>query len=111
MRSRMTCCRNTALIIARRARIVLPREFTKGMKMEMHALENFLGSEEVLRQMAEITVKGLKVFEDSDKFFAWMKHPNSALNNKTPISLLISERHGAAMVLDELGRIEHGVFS
>ncbi len=78
--------------------------------MKIHALENFLGSEEVFRQMAEITIKGLKVFEDRDKFFAWMKHPNSALNNKTPISLLISEG-GAAMVLDELGRIEHGVFS
>lgn len=76
----------------------------------MHALENFLGSEEVLRQMAEITVKGLTVFEDSDKFFAWMKHPNSALSNKTPISLLIAEL-GAEMILDELGRIEHGVFS
>jgi len=39
-----------------------------------------------------------------------MNHPNKALNNKTPMSLLNS-KFGTNMVLDELGRIEHGVFS
>lgn len=66
-------------------------------------------SEQIL-QIAEVAAKGSEVFEGRDKFLAWMNHPNTALNSKTPISLLVS-KFGTDMVLDELGRIEHGVFS
>jgi putative toxin-antitoxin system antitoxin component (TIGR02293 family) len=70
---------------------------------------NRVVSEQIL-QIAEVAAKGAEVFEDRDKFLAWMDHPNRALGDKTPLSLLNS-RFGAEMVLDELGRIEHGVFS
>ena len=66
-------------------------------------------SEQIL-QIAEVAAKGTEVFEGRDRFLAWMNHPNKALNNKIPMSLLNS-KFGADMVLDELGRIEHGVFS
>ena len=66
-------------------------------------------SEQIL-QIAEVAAMGAEVFEDRDKFLSWMDHPNRALADKTPLSLLNS-RFGAEMVLDELGRIEHGVFS
>jgi len=66
-------------------------------------------SEQIL-QITEVVAKGSKVFEGRDKFLAWMNHPNKALNNKTPMSLLNS-KSGTDAVLDELGRIEHGVFS
>lgn len=66
-------------------------------------------SEQIL-QMTEVVAKGSRVFEDRDRFLTWMNHPNKALNNKTPMSLL-SSKFGTDMVLDELGRIEHGVFS
>jgi putative toxin-antitoxin system antitoxin component (TIGR02293 family) len=66
-------------------------------------------SEQIL-QIAEVAARGADVFEDRDKFLAWMDHPNRALADKTPLSLLNS-RFGAEMVLDELGRIEHGVFA
>ena len=66
-------------------------------------------SEQIL-QIAEVAAKGTEVFEGRDKFLAWMNHPNKALASKTPMSLLIS-KFGTDMVLDELGRIEHGVFS
>lgn len=62
------------------------------------------------QQIAEVIAKGSRVFEGRDKFLAWMNHPNQALNNQTPMSLLDS-KFGRGMVLDELGRIEHGVFS
>jgi len=62
------------------------------------------------QQIAEVIAKGSKVFGGRDRFLAWMNHPNKALNNKTPMSLLNS-KFGTNMVLDELGRIEHGVFS
>ena len=70
---------------------------------------NRVVSEQII-QIAEVAAKGVKVFEDKDKFLSWMNHPNKALANKTPMGLL-SSRFGTAMVLDELGRIEHGVFA
>jgi putative toxin-antitoxin system antitoxin component (TIGR02293 family) len=62
------------------------------------------------QQIVEVIAKGSKVFEGRDKFLAWMNHPNKALNNKTPMSLLNS-KSGTDIILDELGRIEHGMFS
>jgi putative toxin-antitoxin system antitoxin component (TIGR02293 family) len=66
-------------------------------------------SEQIL-QIAEVVAKGVEVFEDRDHFLLWMQQPNVAFGNKTPLSL-ISSRFGTQMVLDELGRIEHGVLS
>ena len=70
---------------------------------------NRIVSEQIL-QIAEVAVKGTNTFGDKDKFLSWMHQPNKALANKTPMSLLRS-RFGTEMILDELGRIEHGVFS
>jgi putative toxin-antitoxin system antitoxin component (TIGR02293 family) len=70
---------------------------------------NRIVSEQVL-QIAEVTVRGGKVFGDREKFLSWMKSPSPALGNRTPASLLRS-RFGTEMVLDELGRIEHGLIS
>ncbi|OGP74080.1 MAG: hypothetical protein A2V86_07330 [Deltaproteobacteria bacterium RBG_16_49_23] len=66
-------------------------------------------SEQIL-QIAEVVAKGVEVFEDKNHFLIWMKQPNVALGNKTPLNLLNS-RFGTQMVLDELGRIEHGALS
>jgi putative toxin-antitoxin system antitoxin component (TIGR02293 family) len=70
---------------------------------------NRVVSEQIL-QIAEVAAKGIEVFEDKDDFLSWMKQRNTALGNKKPLTLL-SSRFGTEMVLDELGRIEHGVFS
>jgi len=70
---------------------------------------NRVVSEQILH-IAEVAVKGNEVFGRKDKFLSWLNHPNKALANKTPMSLL-SSRFGVEMVLDELGRIEYGVFS
>jgi putative toxin-antitoxin system antitoxin component (TIGR02293 family) len=66
-------------------------------------------SEQIL-QIAEVAARGTNVFEDKDRFLSWVNQPNRALADKTPLSLLHS-RFGTEMVLDELGRIEHGIFS
>ncbi len=66
-------------------------------------------SEQIL-QIAEVAARGVEVFESRDNFLEWMKQPNVALGKKTPISLL-SSRFGARMILDEIGRLEHGVVS
>ena len=64
-------------------------------------------SEHIL-QLAEVAAKGVDVFVDKAAFVAWLHHPNPALGNHTPLSLL-SSRFGVEMVLDELGRLEHGI--
>ncbi|NIR50305.1 DUF2384 domain-containing protein [candidate division KSB1 bacterium] len=70
---------------------------------------NRVVSEQIL-QIAEVAARGSEVFEDRNKFLTWMNHPNKALRDKPPIRLLNS-KFGVDMVLDELGRMEHGVFS
>jgi putative toxin-antitoxin system antitoxin component (TIGR02293 family) len=66
-------------------------------------------SEQVL-QIAGVVARGTEVFGGKDRFLAWANQPNTALSNKRPLELLGS-RFGTDLVLDELGRIEHGIVS
>jgi len=70
---------------------------------------NSVVSEQVL-QIAEVAARGTEVFGEREKFLSWMKSPCRALGNRPPAGLLRS-RFGTGIVLDELGRIEHGVVS
>ena len=70
---------------------------------------NRVVSEQIL-QIAEVAARGVEVFGDRDRFLSWIKQPSTGLGNRTPTTLLGS-RFGTEMVLDELGRIEHGVVS
>lgn len=70
-------------------------------------LLNRMVSEHIL-QLAEVAARGVEVFGDKASFLAWLHHPHTALANHTPMSLLHS-RFGAEMILDELGRLEHGI--
>jgi putative toxin-antitoxin system antitoxin component (TIGR02293 family) len=65
---------------------------------------------EHLLKIAEVAAKGTEVFDDKLKFLDWLNQPNINFNYKTPLSILDSG-FGAEMVIDELGRIEHGVYS
>jgi putative toxin-antitoxin system antitoxin component (TIGR02293 family) len=66
-------------------------------------------SEQIL-QIATVAARGEDVFGSREAFLGWMRSPSPALGNRTPASLLGS-RFGSEIVLDELGRIEHGVIS
>ena len=70
---------------------------------------NSVVSEQVL-QIAEVAARGTDVFGERERFLSWMKSPCRALGNRPPAELL-SSRFGTGIVLDELGRIEHGVVS
>jgi len=70
---------------------------------------NRVVSEQIL-QVAEVAARGAEVFGDKGRFLSWMKSPSPALGDRTPLSLL-SSRFGNEVVLDELGRIEHGIAS
>jgi putative toxin-antitoxin system antitoxin component (TIGR02293 family) len=66
-------------------------------------------SERVLR-IALVVSKGEEIFGSSDQFNIWLKEPNRAVADKKPLDLLISD-FGIDLVLEELGRIEHGIIS
>lgn len=63
-----------------------------------------------LLEIARVAVRGVDVFEDKDRFLAWMQRSNVALGNRKPMDLLASKL-GIDLVIDELGRIEHGLVS
>jgi putative toxin-antitoxin system antitoxin component (TIGR02293 family) len=66
-------------------------------------------SEQVLK-IAEVFARGEEVFEDADRFLGWLNHPSKALGGKVPMDLLDSA-YGRQIVLDEITRIEHGIFA
>jgi putative toxin-antitoxin system antitoxin component (TIGR02293 family) len=63
---------------------------------------------EHLIKIAELYTKGLDVFENKEKFLHWLDTDNKILSSK-PIQLLDTIT-GINLIIDELGRIEHGVY-
>lgn len=66
-------------------------------------------SEQVLH-IAEVLAKGVDVFQEKEKLLLWLNTPHKVFSGMTPFALLNS-RFGTEMVLEELGRIEFGVYS
>lgn len=65
---------------------------------------------EVIISIIRTYQRAVEVFESEETAHKWLKTPVSYLENKTPLEAM-SNRFGAEMVLDILGRIEHGVYS
>ncbi|MCA9731819.1 MAG: DUF2384 domain-containing protein [Lewinellaceae bacterium] len=61
-----------------------------------------------LLQISELYSRGYEVFGSREKFRKWMEHPNMALSSVKPIELLDTS-FGIQLILDEIGRIEHGI--
>ena len=66
-------------------------------------------SERVLR-IADVYAKGFDVFGDQAMFRQWMQEPVPALGQIVPLSLLPS-LYGMDRLMQELGRIEHGILA
>lgn len=66
-------------------------------------------SEHIIR-LARLIIRGTEVFESRENFLRWFTTPNTALGGKVP-SDLVSLQTGAQLVMDELTRIDHGVFA
>jgi putative toxin-antitoxin system antitoxin component (TIGR02293 family) len=66
-------------------------------------------SEQVLH-IAEVLAKGADVFKEKKKFLLWLNTPHKVFSGMTPFAMLAS-RYGTELVLEELGRIEFGVYS
>ncbi|MHB1463889.1 MAG: type II RES/Xre toxin-antitoxin system antitoxin [Thermoleophilia bacterium] len=76
-------------------------------RYQMQKLMNQIVSEQAL-QLAEVVAIGIDVFEDRGNFLTWLSMPSTALGGRKPIGLL-SSRFGIELVVDELGRIAHGI--
>jgi putative toxin-antitoxin system antitoxin component (TIGR02293 family) len=61
-------------------------------------------------ELAKLYERGAEVLGSTEAFDNWLRHPNYALKNQVPFTLLDTSI-GFTLVLDVLGRIEHGVFS
>ena len=61
-----------------------------------------------LLQIARVFARCQEVMEDGERARRWLQTPSIPLGNVPPISLLDTYT-GVEMVMDELGRIEHGI--
>lgn len=66
-------------------------------------------SEKIL-EMVELVNRGESVFGSSEKFSLWLHTPSLAIGGKKPLDLL-KDSYGKALVMEELNRIEHGIFA
>ncbi len=66
-------------------------------------------SEQVLH-VAAVLAKGLEVFQEQTSFLLWLNTPHQVFSGKCPITLMNSG-FGTELVLEELGRIQFGVYS
>jgi len=64
-------------------------------------------TEKVL-EIQEVYQNGLNTFGES--FYSWMDTTNVALGNVKPKELLVNS-FGVRLLLDEIGRMEHGILS
>lgn len=65
-------------------------------------------SEKII-ELAEVTNFGSEVFDDNESFYIWLKTDAIALGSMKPIELL-KDSYGKEMVMEELNRIDQGVF-
>lgn len=66
-------------------------------------------SEKII-ELAEVTALGREVFDSSDQFYLWLNTPSFALSNMKPVELL-KDSYGKEMVMNELNRIDQGIFA
>lgn len=65
---------------------------------------------ERLFEIAEVYSRGFEVFGDEKKFARWLSKKNHALGNQSPFSLLDTS-YGVKLVINEIVRIDYGIFA
>ena len=86
-------------------RIIDSNERTAQRRKEQGTL-NADESDRIAR-IARVTQRAIEAFGDKAQAREWIKRPNRALQGFPPLGLLSTDA-GAALVTDELGRIEYG---
>lgn len=78
-------------------------------KAENEHLFKPIHTEKIL-EMAEVVLFGQEVFDSNEQFSIWLHTPSFALSNMKPIELL-KDSYGKELVMDELNRIDQGIFA
>lgn len=65
-------------------------------------------SEKII-ELAEVTYLGKRIFDSTDQFYLWLNTPVYSLGGLEPIELL-KDSYGKEMVINELNRIDQGIF-
>ncbi|MFC4158468.1 type II RES/Xre toxin-antitoxin system antitoxin [Chitinimonas lacunae] len=86
--------------------IGLPRSTIKARQTSGKPLS--LSESERMVRVAKVLLRAIEVLEDASSASQWIKRPNRSLGGNSPLSLLDTEA-GYELVMDILGRIEHGV--
>ena len=79
------------------------RRYTPSQKLNAEQSERII-------ELARLYARGADVFDGLDTFKTWMVTPVDALGTKKPIELLDTSM-GIELLMDELGRIEQGIFA
>lgn len=82
---------------------------TKSLQRYKQGAKQFkpLQSEKII-EMAEVTIVGIEVFGNLEKFKLWLDTPNFSLGNLKPMELL-KNSYGKELVINELTRINYGI--
>lgn len=87
---------------------VSPKTLQRYSKDPKHLFKS-IHTEKIL-EIAEVTHIGGQVFDSPEQFHLWLKTPCYSLNNLKPIELL-KDSYGKELIMEELNRIEHGIFA
>jgi putative toxin-antitoxin system antitoxin component (TIGR02293 family) len=94
-----------------------PDQFARMLPITLRTIQRYSSKQkfnpavsEHIIQLVFLVGKGIEVFGSLERFMRWFNTPSKALGGNAP-SNLVSLKTGAQMVMDELGRIEYGVYA
>lgn len=104
-------------IVAKEIAMIPEKELAQISGLSQRTISRMSDDQLLPQQSAEVIIsimrtfqRAVEVFESEDMAHKWLKTSLPVLGNQTPLQA-ISNRFGAELVLDLLGRIEHGVYS
>jgi len=94
-----------------------PEQFAQMLPITLRTIQRYSSKQkfnpavsEHIIQLVFLVGKGIEVFGSLDGFIRWFNTPSKALGGSLPRNL-VSLKTGTQMVIDELGRIEYGVYA
>jgi len=109
--------RKTFSEVAKNVAMVSEKELSEISGISQRTISRMAPDQKLPPYTAEVIIsilrtynKAIEVFESEELAHKWLKTPLVALSGKTPLEA-VSNRFGAELVLDILGRIETGVYS
>ena len=93
------------------------KEFSRTLKISEKTIQRYKEDEllnenvsEGLVEIAEIIAMGVEVLGNKSEFLDWLHSTVISLGSNKPVSLL-DTHHGRKLLINELGRIEHGIYA